>query len=224
MKGSFKLRLRFRIGFGRDSVSEGAAPWAGSAAGQSRAAAGRPVFASSFVSWRLRCLLLFALSLVFPGLGAAMEGKQIVGVVEKVRIWPGAMVFDAKIDTGADNSSINTLEYSEFERDGKKWVRFHVSDGQGRTTVMERQLVRVAQIRPRAEHGAAAPKPKRRPVVMLGICLGKIYREVEVNLADRSSFNYPVLIGRSFMGEDILVDPSKKYICEPECQGEHPLE
>jgi hypothetical protein len=58
-----------------------------------------------------------------------------------------------------------------------------------------------------------------RPVIRLGICLGNVYKEVEVNLQDRSKFNYQMLIGRSYLKNSFLVDASATFTVETNCQG-----
>jgi hypothetical protein len=156
-------------------------------------------------------LMLGALMTLGAGSGAA-EDKQIVGWIEKVRIFPGNILLDAKVDTGADNSSLNALDVTEFERAGERWVRFCIGSGEARKDYCERRLVRTAKIK---RHGG--PRLERY-VVVLGICLGKFYKEAEVNLVDRSRFKYPVLIGRSFMENHIVVDPGRTYIAEPDCR------
>jgi hypothetical protein len=62
-------------------------------------------------------------------------------------------------------------------------------------------------------------KPQQRFAVSLGICLGSVYRVVEVNLAERSDFLYQMLIGRSFLAGNFIVDPSAKYTTKPDCKG-----
>jgi hypothetical protein len=141
----------------------------------------------------------------------AGEDKLTVGWVEKVRLFPGNVVVHAKVDTGADNSSLNVPKMEEFIRDGARWVRFDFTTRDGKTVTFERDVVRVAKIK---RHKG---KRQERIVVRLGICIGNVYREAEVNLVDRSRFKYEMLIGRSFMGDKLLVDPSKKYTRDPLC-------
>ena len=141
--------------------------------------------------------------------------KQIVGWVEKARIYPGNLVLQAKMDSGADNSSLNVLDVVEFERNGEKWVRFELVNDLGQSVVIERRLVRIARIK---RHQGMR---QERPVVRMGICVGNYYREAEVNLVDRSKFKYPLLIGRSFMGDNLVIDPSAQFTLEPGC-GEQP--
>ena len=52
---------------------------------------------------------------------------------------------------------------------------------------------------------------------MLGVCLGSVQRTVEVNVVDRSGFDYPVLIGRSFLAGIFVVDPGERFLLTPDC-------
>jgi hypothetical protein len=58
-----------------------------------------------------------------------------------------------------------------------------------------------------------------RPVIELDICMGQARRSIEVNLTDRSAFQYPLLIGSEALKRfDALVDPSLKYAAgKPAC-------
>ena len=125
----------------------------------------------------------------------------------------GDLVLRAKLDTGARNSSLHAPGITKFEKNGETWVRFSVKDHRGKEATIERKLVRQATIKQKAAD------PEKRPVIMLGICMGRQYREVEVNLVDRANFNYPMLIGRSFMSGHFVVDPELKYTAEPACVG-----
>ena len=56
----------------------------------------------------------------------AGEDKLIVGWVEKVRLFPGNVVVHAKVDTGADNSSLNVPKMKNSPETGP--------DGSGSTS------------------------------------------------------------------------------------------
>ena len=144
----------------------------------------------------------------------AMEDKAVVGWVERVEISPGNIVLQAKLDTGADNSSIHVADLNLFDRGGEQWARFEVTDQDGRTVSLERPVVRMAKIK---RHKGTA---QSRPVVMLAICLGSHRRSAEVNLVDRSRFSFPMLIGRSFLRPIFVVDPAKKFTALPACPEE----
>lgn len=160
----------------------------------------------------LFCIVIGLLGLCVATVATAAE-KQLVGWIEKVRILPGNLIISAKIDTGADNSSLHVNDFTLVVRGNEQWVRFSVTDDDGKEHSFERKLVRVAKIK---RH--SGPR-QERPVVMLEICIGKFRREAQVNLVDRSKFKYPLLIGRSFSANALEVDPGGKYTVEPDCPG-----
>ncbi len=59
---------------------------------------------------------------------------------------------------------------------------------------------------------------QERPVIRLGVCLKNTYRETEVNLTDRSGFNYQMLIGRRFLKDEFVVDPGETATSKPDCR------
>jgi len=173
-----------------------------------------------FQCWQSLCAMKSPYILLLMVVGAFMlatplyaQNKEMVGWLEKVRIYPGNLLLHAKVDTGAENSSLNASHIIEFERDGQQWVRFDVTDRNRRTVTFEQRLLRVAKIK---RHGS---KPQPRFAILLGICLGNIYKEVEVNLVDRSDFVFQMLIGRSFTKGRVVIDPSEKYLTKPNCKG-----
>ena len=157
-------------------------------------------------------IALLTLALMGTGISPVLAKKAKVGWLEKVRVFPGQILMHAKIDTGADNSSIHATDIATFKKGEEEWVRFTLKSIDNQTTVMERPIFRTTQI---TRHGVP---DEVRLVVKMGICLGTIYKEdMEVNLADRKNFEYKMLIGRSFLRGDTLVDPSKEFVHEPQC-------
>ena len=145
---------------------------------------------------------------------AQAQNKQIFGWVEKVRLYPADIVIHAKIDSGADYSSLSASDIEKFERGSSKWVRFTIKNRYGHKAVIEKKIVRTARIK---RHNA---DPVERYVIRLGLCMGETYMEEEVNLADRSQFDYQMLIGRSFLSGNVLIDPSSQFTIEPSCGGD----
>ena len=85
----------------------------------------------------------------------------------------------------------------------------------------EHKVSRISKIKGRAdeEEEGDAPEISKRPVVDLELCLGDVKRTVEVNLVDRSSFNYPLLVGSKALREfKAAVNPAKKFTAgKPDC-------
>ncbi len=154
------------------------------------------------------CILILLLIIAVPGVG---NTKEVVGWTEKAVIYPGGLELRAKVDTGAMTSSLNCECSNFFEKDGEQWVRFSVINYQGEQVWLERKVHRMATIK---RHFGGM---QERPVIMLGVCLGNVYRETEVNVIDRSGLDYQMLIGRKFLEGEFLVDSSAQYINPPQC-------
>lgn len=141
------------------------------------------------------------------------DDKPVVGWIENIKIYPGNLLIRAKLDTGAKNSSLHATQINIFERNGETWVNFYVIDRQRKKFKFEKKVHRYVKIK---ERGTASAQ---RPVILLGICLDRIYKEVEVNLEDRRNFNYQMLIGRSFLKGSVLIDASATFTTKPNCEG-----
>jgi len=164
-------------------------------------------------NYRIIIFTVFAVIFTcFPVSLSAAHVKQVSGWVEKVALGNPPIVLQAKIDTGAKNSSLHTVEYHVFKKDDKDWISFAVVNKEGEGRRIEAPLLRYAKIKQKSN------RPSReRPVIMLGMCLGNTFKEVEINLVDRSNFNYPLLVGRSFLKGNFLVDADHKYLNTPNC-------
>lgn len=139
------------------------------------------------------------------------ESPTTLGWIERVAIADTPLVMHAKIDTGADHSSINASDITYTSHHGQAWVRFSIHDRNGVKTAIERPLLRVGQIK-RKEGGHI-----ERPVVMMDLCVAGQQVKAEVNLANREHFKYQLLVGRSLMARRFVVDPERTYITQPAC-------
>lgn len=147
-------------------------------------------------------------------LGSAYGAEKLeLGWVEKAQLLPENLVLDAVLDTGANSTSIDATNITRFERGGRPWIRFSVSDRKGDTATFERPVVRAVRIK-KSDIDATT-----RPVVMLAICLAGRFREEAVNITDRSHLRYPLLIGRAAMAGRFLVNPSRKFTSVPDCSA-----
>ncbi|MAN80765.1 MAG: hypothetical protein CMM77_16535 [Rhodospirillaceae bacterium] len=137
---------------------------------------------------------------------------KTLGLIETVRIQPEDIDIRAKVDTGAENSSLDAREWETFEHDGATWIRFtlHLDGGENRT--LERPLGRMTVI-----HRAGSRQ--ERPIVMMTLCVGNVARAVEVNLAERPKLTYRMLLGASFLTGAFVVDVSQADLTRPTCDG-----
>ena len=137
--------------------------------------------------------------------------KEVAGWIEMAKIMPGNIEVRAKLDTGAEISSLHCLCSSTFQRDGQEWVHFSVKDWKGDVVEMERPVVRRAIIK---RHFGAS---QERLVITMPICIGGVLKEHEVSVVDRGGLEYSLLIGRNFMAGNLLVDSGVQYILPPTC-------
>jgi len=134
----------------------------------------------------------------------------------------GGQVLKAKMDTGALTASLSAKDIETFTRDGEDWVRFRLATKDASNKVFEHKIARISKIKSRSDEDDEdrdTTEAAKRPVVDLELCLGNVKRTVEVNLTDRSSFNYPLLIGAKALREfGAAVNPARRYTADkPDC-------
>ena len=157
---------------------------------------------------------LFVIGIMLTLIAGHAHGKSIFGWIERVKLAEAELAIDAKLDTGADTSSLNAPDPESFEKDDQDWVRFTVKNSTGDEHTFERPVERMVRIRSASGTG-------RRYVVKMEVCVGDVKRETEVNLADREDLSYQMLIGRSFMEDYVLVDSASKHTRDPVCNGDN---
>jgi hypothetical protein len=137
-------------------------------------------------------------------------GMVTLGSLEKIYIDAVKSAFVARVDTGATTSSINAVDIQKFERDGKKWVKFHVSEEE--TAPENRKWVEAPIARHVKIRQSNTNDLERRPVVELWVKIGRVHERSEFTLTDRTQMDYPILLGREFIQDVALVDVSRDFI------------
>lgn len=160
------------------------------------------------LTYAISCIVL-SLSLSYQSVA---DSKAVIGWIEPVILLSENIHLKAKIDTGADNTSLHASDLKVFRKHGEDWVRFELQDQREKNYIIERPVVRYTLIKRRGV------KSQERPVIHMKICLANQLREVEVNLTDRSSYNYKLLIGRSYLQGLFLVDSDRMFSVKPECK------
>jgi hypothetical protein len=105
----------------------------------------------------------------------------------------------------------NEFMVFHFEKDGKKWVKFVVTDPRedgAKRYEMEAPLVRTVRIKEPGEES------ERRSVVRLGFQIGDRKIKAEFSLNNRHNMICPVLIGRSTIRVLGWIDPSRTYLAD----------
>ncbi len=146
---------------------------------------------------------------------ATAKQKVIMGWLESIFLRPWNRRLTAKLDTGAKTSSLHADRIEHFIKDGEDWVRFSLGDIEDKKLppiTVEKPLLRTVSIKCKGDDC----QPSQRDVVLMTLCKnGKEY-PTEFNLVDRSNFNYPVLLGRSFLKDVALVDANETFLFKSE--------
>lgn len=114
-----------------------------------------------------------------------------------------------KLDTGARSAAIGARHFELVERDGRTEVELHLAPYRkrpARTVVVRVPVVGFAVVK------SSCGEIERRPVIELEIRLGPVTKRVRATVADRSRMLVPVLLGRTALAPEFVVDPNRKYV------------
>ncbi|MAP95861.1 MAG: hypothetical protein CMK07_12995 [Ponticaulis sp.] len=151
-------------------------------------------------------------SLLFVQSANARTEKVTLGYLETAYVGDSMLEMGAKLDTGADFSSIYARDIKVFQnRDKEEWVSFRLVGDDGRTIRYKKKVIRTAFIKTKTGGNI------ERPVISLDLCVGGLTYTTPVNLADREDFDHPLLVGREFLARRVLVDSGQSYTADEGC-------
>lgn len=115
----------------------------------------------------------------------------------------------AKLDTGAQTSSLHAYDIVEFEKDGADWVRFRVRPWQKLVTD---EVVVECPVHDRRKVRSSSGHVQDRFVVRMRVVL--VDREVlaEVTLTNRDAMGFRMLIGREALRHGIDVTSARSFL------------
>lgn len=120
----------------------------------------------------------------------------------------GVAELKAKVDTGADNSSLHAFNLKWFDRDGAPWVRFTVHPRQRkRTPTVPCEAEVIAERRVRNPGG----RLELRPVIRTTVVVAGVPVEALVNLTTRDEMTFRMLLGRRTV-RGFIIDPARSYV------------
>jgi hypothetical protein len=124
----------------------------------------------------------------------------------------GVREIKAKVDTGADNSSLHAFNLSRFEDEtGRQMVRFEIHTRQRKRKPSVECVAEVVGERMVKNPGGRA---ERRPVIRTRLVVAGHEFEALVNLTTRDEMTFRMLLGRRTLRNDFLVDPGRSYLGE----------
>jgi hypothetical protein len=139
------------------------------------------------------------------GISICLAEDVTIGAVEDIILLPWGIKMPARVDTGAATTSLDTRDIKI--RDG--FAEFNLPEPYGG------QAVRLPVKKMRSLRSSSGRE--QRPVVDLTICIGRQKMQVEVNLANRSWMEFPLLLGRNVIEKGFIVDVRQSKKLQPDC-------
>ncbi|NNJ89186.1 MAG: hypothetical protein HKP53_07275 [Eudoraea sp.] len=135
---------------------------------------------------------------------------KIIGSVERCALEElGISKIDARIDTGAKTSSLQATNIEVFKKKNKKWVRFEVNykvDEKPVSAICETPVLTQRKVKTSNEIS------EKRIMIKTPITMGDITYDIELNLANRTTMEYQMLLGREALNDRFLIDPSASFL------------
>lgn len=115
----------------------------------------------------------------------------------------------AKVDTGARTSALHAFSVEAFEENGTRMVRFGVHPLQRNTELEIWTTMPVKDVRTVRDSGG---HEEERLVIETLVVVGTVERVVEITLTARDNMGFRMLLGRTALRPDFLVDPARSYL------------
>ena len=149
--------------------------------------------------------------------GVTESGLETIGWREWVAMPDlGIAEIKAKVDTGADNSSLHAFNIERFERDGIDMVRFDVHVRQRKRKPSVSCVAAVAFERKVKNPGG---RSELRPVIRTRLIVAGKEIEALVNLTTRDEMTFRMLLGRRTVRKHFFVDPGRSYLGDRPSKG-----
>jgi hypothetical protein len=155
-------------------------------------------------------------------MASSISNRQVLGWREWISFPElGISQIKAKIDTGARTSCLHAFYVEPFERDGQQWVYFDIHPIQGDTNEVLRCEAPVLDQRIVRDSGG---HEEMRYVIQTIVSIGGNPLKAEVTLSDRDGMKFRVLLGRTAIRGNYLVDSSRSYLCGKRTLLRRPVE
>ena len=115
----------------------------------------------------------------------------------------------AKVDTGARSSALHTFELESFSEEGIAMVRFSIHPYQHDLSIVKQCVAPLLDERNVTDSGGHT---ELRAVILTPLVLGGVRKNIEITLTNRENMKFRMLLGRTAMAGDCIVDPEASYL------------
>lgn len=115
----------------------------------------------------------------------------------------------ARIDSGAQTSSIHASDIRRFIKNGEDWVRFEIHPLPESRQIAIRNEAPIVAVRKVKNTGGSS---ESRYVIRTNLKMNDETFEIELTLANRDAMGFRMLLGREAMKGRFIVDPSRQYL------------
>ena len=141
--------------------------------------------------------------------------KVVIGQHLEVNLVQAGLDFNARVDTGAENSSLHAVDLvvkggsaKKMKDNVGKTLMFTTQNAAGETKRLEAKIVKVSTV-------SNSQGTETRYIVALTLNYRGDSRQIWVNLRDRSHMDYKLLIGRNWLNPHYIVDVADKQVIGP---------
>lgn len=121
----------------------------------------------------------------------------------------GVEEIKAKVDTGADNSSLHAFNMKRFSRNGVPLVHFEIHPRQRkRRPAISCEAEVIGEKKVKNPGG----RTETRPIIKTTMIVAGREIEAQVNLTTRDEMTFRMLLGRRTIRKTFLVDPGRSYL------------
>lgn len=115
----------------------------------------------------------------------------------------------ARIDSGAQTSSIHASDIQRFTRDGEEWVKFEIHPLQESKRIIIKNEAKIAGVKKVRNSGGVS---ESRFVIKTPVKIGDETFEIELTLANRDAMGFRMLLGREAMNGRFIVNPAEQNL------------
>ncbi len=136
-----------------------------------------------------------------------MHDLITIGWRERLSLPDLGLNLKAKVDTGARTSALHVAWLEEFTRDNAMWLRFAVDTTRGKSKLRVCEVLALD----RREVTDSGGHTTARWFIRSTISMAHRNFDAEINLTNRGNMMFPMLLGRSALCGQFVVDPERSY-------------